>query len=125
MKRDWDMIRKILTQLEEHSSSEGCVRLSDFSENEAASIAYNMELLIEAKIVNGQMSEEITLEPQDFFAERLTWEGHEFLDSIRNDSIWEKTKREFSKNGLSMTFDLIKAVASGLASSLVKSVING
>ena len=125
MKRDWDMIRKILTRLEEHSSDQGSLRLSDFPENEAASVAYNLELLIEAKIVSGQMSEEITLEPQDFFAERLTWECHEFLDSIRNDGIWKKTKKQFSQNGLSMTFDLIKAVASGLASSLVKSAING
>ena len=22
----------------------------------------------------------------------LTWEGHEFLDNIKNDGIWEKTK---------------------------------
>ncbi len=52
MKRDWDMIRKILTRLEEQTTDQGSLRLSDFSENEAASVAYNMELLIEAKIVD-------------------------------------------------------------------------
>ena len=124
MKRDWDVIRKILTRLEEHNLDQGSLRLSDFPKNEFASIAYNMELLVEAKIVSGQMAGEITLAPQDFFAERLTWEGHEFLDSIRDDSIWKKIKKEFSQNSISMTFDLVKKVSSGIAISLLKSKIN-
>lgn len=43
----------------------------------------------------------------------LTWQGHDFLDSVRDPEIWEKTK-----NGVSVvkgfTFDLLKDLAKGL-----------
>jgi hypothetical protein len=41
-----------------------------------------MALLIEAGLVNGQMPKSLNQEVNDFFVHRLTWEGHEFLDSI-------------------------------------------
>ena len=80
---------------------------------------------MEAGLVNGQMSEEFGPEPQDFFANRLTWQGHEFLDAIRSDAVWQKTKKSFLSQGISMTFDLVKSVASDVAASYLKSTIGG
>ena len=63
--------------------------------------------------------------PYDFFAERLTWNGHEFLDAIRSDTIWQKTKSSFLSKGLSMTFDLVKSVAVEVASAYLKTSAGG
>ncbi|WP_090701935.1 DUF2513 domain-containing protein [Nitrosomonas aestuarii] len=41
----------------------------------------------------------------------LTWYGHELLDVIRNESIWNKTKSIFVDKGAAMTFGLGKEVA--------------
>ena len=37
--------------------------------------------------------------------------GHEFLDAIRSDNVWAKTKETFTEQGISMTSELVKAVA--------------
>ncbi|WP_408436663.1 DUF2513 domain-containing protein [Paraburkholderia sediminicola] len=43
----------------------------------------------------------------------LSWKGQEFLDTIRNDSVWVKTKTQLIENGGALTFELIKEVALG------------
>ncbi|MCG2748032.1 MAG: DUF2513 domain-containing protein [Desulfobulbaceae bacterium] len=60
MKRNWDTIREILTRLEEDTLDESCLQLSNFPPERAAEISYHMELLMEAKLVSGQMSEELS-----------------------------------------------------------------
>ena len=125
MKRNWDMIRDILIQLEELSSEEGSLKLSSFPQDKHAEISYHMELLMEAGLVNGQLSEEFGPGPEEFFATRLTWQGHEFLDAIRSDTVWQKTKKSFLSQGISMTFDLVKSFASDVAASYLKLTIGG
>lgn len=87
--------------------------------NAAYAISYHMELLIEAGLVEGKMSQELGGGPINFTATRLTWTGHEFLDAIRSDTVWNKTKETFRTKGLDMTFDLIKTVAGGVAIALL------
>jgi hypothetical protein len=38
---------------------------------------------------------------------RLTWQGHDFLDAARNDTIWSKAKEKFLKPGISWTFSIV------------------
>lgn len=76
------------------------VRLSNFPSGRAGEISYHIILLIEAGLVSGKISQSIGPEPKDFIAQRLTWSGHEFLDSIRSDGIWERTKKSLLMKGL-------------------------
>ena len=124
MKRNWDMIRDILTRLEEYNNDQGCLNLANFPEDRHIEVSYNMELLLEASLVKGEMLEEFGSDPEDFFVTRLTWQGHEFLDAIRNDTIWQKTKKSFLNKGVSMTFDLVKSVAVDFASAFLKTTIS-
>ena len=40
--------------------------------------------------------------------ERLTWDGHDFLDKIRDESIWEQAKRKcFNETG-GLSIDFLK-----------------
>ena len=123
MKRDWDTIREILTKLEENTSANHTLQLSDFPSEQAEKISYHAELLLEAGLVDGEMLKTLGGGPYDFFITRLTWYGHEFLDAINNDTVWEKTKKSFVSSGISMTFELVKSVATDAASSLVKSAL--
>lgn len=121
MRRNWDTIREILAKLEDTTPDQGSIHLSHFPEEKAVEISYHMELLLEAGLVCGKMSEEFGgYGPEDFFIDRLSWQGHEFLDNIRSDTVWSNTKKSFQENSISMTFDLIKSVASGIAISLLK-----
>jgi hypothetical protein len=125
MKRDWDVIRELLTRVEECSVPDDMIQLSSFPPERAAEISYHMELLIEAGLVDGQMSKTLGPGPPSFFATRLTWDGHEFLDGIRSETVWQKTKKSFVSNGTSMTFDLVKSVVKEAASTLLQSTIGG
>ena len=125
MKRNWDQIREILIRLEEATTTDDFLRLSSFPQERAHEISYHVELLIEAGLINGHMSKTLGRGPHDFFVARLTWNGLEFLDAIRSNTIWQKTKSSFASQGLSMTFDLVKTVAIDLASTYLKSITSG
>lgn len=124
MRRNWDTIREILTRLEEKKETKGVLTLSDFPPEQAGEISYHVELLIEAGLVYGKVSKEFGPSIHRFNIVRLTWEGHELLDAIRSDTVWEKTKKAFSSQGISMTFDLVKQVAVDIASACLKSTIS-
>ena len=125
MKRNWDIIREILVKLEDFSPSpeKSCLELSDFKSEDPLTISYHVELMLESGLINGEMHGEMVI-VDGFFIERMTWEGHEFLDSIRSDSVWSKVKAEFSQNKVPMTFDLVKSVSTGITTSLFKSIIS-
>lgn len=125
MKRNWDTIRELLAKVEECTLPTDTVELKDFSEERAAEISYHMALLIEAGLVSGQMLKTVGMEVNDFFAYQLTWNGHEFLDSIRSDTVWQKTKKMFTEQGLSMSFDLIKEGAKQAAFRLLGTALGG
>lgn len=122
MKRNWDTIREILTRLEELPNTDATLQLSDFPEDRAFDYSYHMELLIEAGLIEGQLSETLGGGPTYFLAQRLTWPGHEFLDSIRSDTVWSKTKKTFASRGVEMTFDLVKFVATEISVALIRGV---
>ena len=117
MKRDWDLIREILTKVEDIDSNTVDVKLSDFPDDKHLAVSYHVKLLIDTGIIKGQMSP--VMQSKDFFVHSLTWEGHEFLDSIRNDTVWEKTKAIFADKGISMSIDLVKGVATKAALSIL------
>ena len=53
----------------------------------------------------------------------LTWEGHEYLDKIRQDTVWNKTKDVITQKGLPMAVDVIKEVATAIISSMTEGAI--
>ena len=44
---------------------------------------------------------------------RITASGHDFLEAIRSDSIWQKTKTAVAETGGSATLDIVKQLAVG------------
>jgi len=70
--------------------------------------AYHVQLLIDAGLVEGIVRKG----PQGAFTgaivSRLTWDGHDFLQSVREDTVWNKAKEQVLKPGASWTFDILK-----------------
>lgn len=97
--------------------------LSHFPSEREAEISYHMVLLIEAGLVLGKTVGGLNQPITDFQVQRLTWEGHEFLDSIRSDSVWVKTKKVFLDKGAEMTFDLVKTIAKDATVALMKGAL--
>lgn len=123
MKRNWDTIRELLIKTEECTLPTEIVRLNSFPKERAAEISYHVRLLIDARLVNGKMSETLGSEVKDFFVSSLTWHGHELLDTIRSNQVWEKTKATFLEKGIEMTFELVKSGATQIAAAILKAAI--
>ena len=122
MERDWDIIREILIKLEKTNPDEKFVKLSDFPEEKHFIVSYNAKLLIDAGLVQGKIMpfRGVSPKPADLYLENLTWNGHEFLDTIKNDTVWQKTKESFLSRGLDMSLDLVKSVAIDIAATIIK-----
>ena len=120
MKRNWETIRELLIKVEECTLPTENVRLNQFPKEKAAEVSYHVRLLIDAGLINGSMSQTIGPDVKDFYATGLTWQGHEFLDSIRSNQVWEKTKSTFLEKGIEMTFDLVKSGSTQIAAAILK-----
>lgn len=123
MKRNWDTIRLILTKVEgKHDSSYALLlqHFEPFDNLDQFEISYHVRLLLEIGLVEGRIDGPVGGgKPATFAILRLTWAGHEFLDSIRSDTVWNKTKETLTTKGLDMTFETIKAVAAAAMTSML------
>ena len=54
------------------------------------------------------------------YVERLSWEGYEFLDTIRSESVWVKTKEHIKEKGFqSVPIELVMTTAIKIAEELL------
>jgi|ERR1700677_3167259 hypothetical protein len=108
MKRDMDLIRTILLEVEESPSPEGCrIEVPGRSRDE---LYYNAQLAHEAGLIEARFLRGST----DFHVLRLTYAGHEFLDAARNDTLWVKAKEMVIKNTGTLTIEGLKIALSTL-----------
>jgi|SRR5690606_17435649 len=111
MKRNMELIRNILFTLEqdENPFKWGPVEINGYDYKE---ISYHLKLLYQAGLVEAKSV--ATKDTDIWWAKNLTWSGHEFLDSIRNDSVWKKTKQGIKEKGFelgSIPFEVLKEYA--------------
>ena len=59
-----------------------------------------------------------------FYVGRLTWEGHEFLDKIKNDTVWNKTLKVIKEKVLPLALDTVKDIAAAVAAAMLQAAIS-
>jgi hypothetical protein len=112
MKRDVDFIRELLMKFaeDERLSGQRLVLYNTpadigFPDRSAEEIAYHVKMLIDQGFLEGSYGSlpipGVTM---------VTWDGHEFLDDIRDDTIWNKTKERI-KGLPGIGLDLIWKIA--------------
>lgn len=108
MKRDMDLIREILREVEACENSYGInsPTIEGYSDSQ---IAYHLKLLldgglIEAKNVAGEFQQE-----DEYIGINLTWDGQDFLNAARDDSLWKKAKESVINSGVSFTVQSLLA----------------
>ena len=125
MKRDMNLWRKILFYVEEHyelGDFPMCdVEMEDYDEY---IVREHCKLLIEAQLLNDldpKTAKVLTLSHGGIYVGNLTNAGYDFLETIRPDTIWNKTKETIAKEGLPLMIKTIGIVAS----SIIKSTTEG
>lgn len=105
MKRDMDLIRRIILAVDDLPIDKPLTELSDV---EARAFAMHAQWLSEAGLVHASFSPRTGNAPATFAAIfRLTWAGCEFADAIRSDTLWNKAKDKVIKPGMSFTFEVL------------------
>lgn len=103
MKRDMDLVRTLLFELEKQSyivAASGVVNIDGYDDE---AIHYHLRILTDSPYV---MAQDVRGTPNYF---RLTWEGHEFLESIRDDTRWNQLKEASTKAGAASIDAIAKA----------------
>ena len=49
----------------------------------------------------------------------MTWRGHEFLDAVRDDTVWKKTKDKVASSGVTATVEILTQVATGIVKQML------
>ena len=111
MIRDMDLIRLILLGIEDSELYE--ILSLDLCGYEEKEINYHLELLISDGLVAGEMNYSGGMRAAPLV--RLEMKGHDFLDNIRDESIWSKTKKVVISKGLkTVSIELLKTVAQSI-----------
>ncbi|HCX83219.1 MAG: hypothetical protein A3E00_13540 [Curvibacter sp. RIFCSPHIGHO2_12_FULL_63_18] len=122
MKRDFDLVRKILLQFEEKESST-IVEKPEVEGYSYEIVSYHCRLLYDAgllrcePVVSTTSDRLIKVSPFE-----LTWDGHEFLDKIRSETTWNKIKIQAKEKGLALSFSIVTELAKRLAAQLLNGI---
>jgi hypothetical protein len=113
MKRDLDLIRKMVLAIEDHPSGWAPHDLS-FEGYTEVQVGYHAYLLIDAGLARGEDSSTMGSEAPEGFISSLTWKGHEFAAAARDDSLWMKAMGNVAEKGGHITLDILTQLLGSL-----------
>ena len=121
MKRDFDLLRKLLFYYEAKPDDrlEECPAIDGYSNLE---IKYHLLLTDDAGLIHCERGISSTSNRViKVYPFSLTWAGHEFLDACRNENLWHHAKKMAGDKLSSIPFDVLKT----LLTQLVRDSISG
>lgn len=124
MKLNYDCIRYILLTIEESDSDR--ILASNLANNEfdAKTILYHIECLLDVNYLDvSKPIQTLDTTYKDYFIYRITMQGHQFLDSIRDNNIWNKTKTTAKEVGAT-TLKSILMIAENVIANVISSKLN-
>jgi hypothetical protein len=137
VKRDWDLIRKQLTDIEERNTlfsempklpqisslttEDYLVQIKLYREAEQLTFGH-LDLLIKSGYIEGIKLKRAG-DGSYYYGltnPALTMSGHDLLDTIRSKGVWEKIKSTASEKGIELTFDAVKALGAFTLKNLLE-----
>jgi hypothetical protein len=121
MKRDMELIRKLLFTIEEkYKPGEGHIWGLKIEGYDMSKIAEHCDLLYQQGMVKLYKPQFCDDKIVAFSVGNITAQGYDYLELIRNDSVWEKTKTEIEKKKFPKTIEWFAKVAGIFTGSVVK-----
>jgi hypothetical protein len=112
MERDMDLVRKILMVIVEHPHG--------YAPEDVTIEGYSQEAIGFHIFLMGQDQGGLlhVLDSATFgdaspraIAAYITWKGYEFVDTVRNETVWTKVKGIVQQKGGSISFEILKELA--------------
>ena len=107
MKRDFDLIRKIMIDVQNAKPNMGLFRV-EFDDEDARVVMEHCALLVSANLLDGRVTRSDAGIIHNVEITGLTWKGHDFVDAATNDSLWERAKSSVLRGATGITFSLLQ-----------------
>ena len=116
MKIDYDLVRTILHKLEErHLSEEGDPLAVEGYDDDT--VTYHVRYLNQGRLVEAvDLSSHSGI---DWRPLQMTYAGHEFLQAMRSDTVWQKAKERVLAATGTLSLDALKVVVGKILTDLV------
>lgn len=115
MRRNWDIVRDILLEIELREEPVWKLELPYPDE----AIRYHTALLIEAGLLNGRVERDSEGKIHLTLITGMPWAGHEFIDTIRSKDLWKKTMSKVRTIGGSVSLTILQKIAEKLMSGMI------
>ncbi len=112
MKRDMDLVRAILQQVEDRDPDSDCVEVV-IDGRSSAETAGHLRIMADADFIDGGKYTGIP------GCLRLKWAGHEFLGKTKNERIWTKAKALAIKTTGALTLTALDSALSVVVKAAV------
>lgn len=108
MKRDMDLVRNILLEVE--SWPDGEPRYVEIPGEGGARVRHHVSLLVEGEFLRA--TDVSTMgRPDTYLVDRLSWKGSEFLDEIRSPTVWQRVTDRLVPLGGSVAIPVLREIA--------------
>lgn len=108
MKRNYDLMRNILLDIENQESRFAEIKMEENETFSPDEMSYHINLLISAGLIEGIVYSNYT------FNGNLTSKGHDFIDDAKNKTIWEQGKEFIKEKGGSVSLQVLSEVLKAL-----------
>ena len=117
MKRNMDLIRKILLTIEEEHDGRNRVQIHSVEGYPRNEVSFHVHLLVDAGYVNaGKVG---ALQGTVYLIRGITWEGYEFLDAVRSDNVWSRVQKKLKVIGGQASVATVRQLAIEITKGLL------
>jgi len=118
MKRDMELVRNLLLEIERHPEAYAPVAI-EVPGYQKDMIGYHLALLLDAGLIEGSAGMIMGQKYPRVKVKRLTWAGHEFLEAAREDTRWKSAMTVVKEKGGAITFEVLRALLVSLMKTAV------
>lgn len=123
MKRDMDLVRSILLALEAVTEDESPPNPFTVEGYAPAVVGHHVYLMGEAGLLTTADISSMSDLTRQAMPLEVTWAGHDFIETMRSQEVWERTKqamKDAGGGGFSMMLEFGKKVAEGFMKKKLK-----
>ncbi|TAN62565.1 DUF2513 domain-containing protein [bacterium] len=107
MKRDFDLIRRLMKDIESVPAGKKYKDIGYLLPDYDADTVYkHISLLLDANLIKGR-TVNLMRGISGVVIDGLTWSGHDFLDAAKDDTLWNKAKETVLTPAVAITFELL------------------
>lgn len=110
MRRDMDLVRGILLVMEQSRQSVDASVMVD-SSHDFETVAYHLDIMQQAGLIKATLRGSNSRDYVQASADQITWQGQEFLSTVRDEDVWSYVKREVAMRVADAPLSLLTSLA--------------